>query len=1381
MRRLTTVSFVWAASLHFVRAAINIDGSQAVDPVTEHDPSPISDPTIYIPDQHDCPLACVDYSNMHSWTPFLSVDRLNRCREPMLLQFSVTQPLGDPDSTIYIRSCTLGGSFDFAPACASMGTQVDGKLDVATSGPGGEDDGGAAADLLQDMTKFFADKDNCNEQFLFAYHNHLVAGVYIGAGLGKPTASSALEALAATLRRDRPGSPGANHTVAKLCGGKRSPEQVFGISLNTTGDLGAVQRTALKWSLGEGAASNGQLKPSRPLFGVQVMEIAGANMTASRNSSSSASLRAASLGKRAVCRHIKVAPGDGCAALASRCGISGDDFSKYNPGKGFCATLQPEDSVCCSPGERYTPPKPQANADGSCSSHLIANGDSCPKLAMQHGVSVADIEKWNKGNTWAWTECSHMLVGYSMCLSPGLPPMPPQQGTECGPLVLGTKPPKETVSLAHLNPYPLKACCSNWGFCGVFPAQCDNTCVSNCGNEIKQNSGPPKKFQRIGYYESFGLERECLLLQAKHANTDGSNTHIHWAFASIDPATFKPVVSPKDQWEEFKTLSNVKRILSFGGWAYSTEPATYQILRSAIIDNRNVFASTLAQFAADEGLDGIDIDWEYPGAPDIYAGSEPIGRKGDGIAYLKFLTVLEKKLGSGKSVSIAAPASFWYLKAFPIDRIAAVIDYIVFMTYDLRGQWDYGNVNAFDSCPPGKYIRSHVTKAGVPNNKVFVGESSYGRSFRMAQDGCWGPCATYRGYISNAEINEIIKKSQGRTLNDGDSNTDVLLYQGDYISYMTPKTKDTRREDWKALNFAGSIDWAVDLQEFASDDFSPPKRNESGEGCVWGKDLGLDSGHLCEFSCGYGFCPESRCVCTETGTPPDLPSADSTVEAAALDSFDVDLNRLCKFACKYGWANSRACYRYQDYTKNKDELQKCKQICQSVLDEAEGDRTRNYGCVARFDIDKPIPWEIAPWGKDLVVRGDCNCNNWLVNEFANVVLDAMPIIAQIGCYILMSAVHLVLDVGASFIPGVGKTLDAGLDMAATAAQMASYIYPNEEDPEGAFSWWLSPCGSTTLVPDDIKKLQEAQEHQEGSGQKGDDGNPRSPKTRRPNTGGSGQPPPSKIAKKNPKCKIKKGVEVTKRVNGHTLQLLHCPNDQAKTVTEELIVTTVTYKKNAALMLVTKTCQGKWGQACYHYSSAIRENLAWTELPCPQEAATVSWRVDAKATAVWEKTRLGPGWKKAAEADRKTQHCDKDEWPPVGLLGLDHPARVKAGVDGEGQRVRLLPAGENRGAGSMWRGICLNRALDSLTDKDFRKEGKSRVRPNFAISAWEHAGTAKDDGLWDNGCWPKGITSNDPGYTLLTLDNWYKKNPRGPNGRVTQWDYTAKFELGRNGG
>lgn len=54
--------------------------------------------------------------------------------------------------------------------------------------------------------------------------------------------------------------------------------------------------------------------------------------------------------------------------------------------------------------------------------------------------------------------------------------------------------------------------------------------------------------------------------------------------------------------------------------------------------------------------------------------------------YLFFLGEVKKLLPEGMSLSIAAPASFWYLKAFPIDKIAKIVDYIVYMTYDLHGK-----------------------------------------------------------------------------------------------------------------------------------------------------------------------------------------------------------------------------------------------------------------------------------------------------------------------------------------------------------------------------------------------------------------------------------------------------------------------------------------------------------------------------------------------------------------------------------------------------------------------------------------------------------------------------------------------------------------------
>ncbi|KAJ4302282.1 hypothetical protein N0V88_002425 [Collariella sp. IMI 366227] len=161
----------------------------------------------------------------------------------------------------------------------------------------------------------------------------------------------------------------------------------------------------------------------------------------------------------------------------------------------------------------------------------------------------------------------------------------------------------------------------------------------------------------------------------------------------------------------------------------STDPATYTIFRNAVKPaNRERSANNLATFAAQWDLDGINIDWEYPGARDI------------------------------KDVPPASPTTT--------------------RTY-LHRQWDYGNQWSDPGYPAGNCLRSHVTlaetvnalsmiiKAGVPSNKVVFGVSSYGRSFRMTTPSCTelmciytgpesgatpGRCTKTAGYISNAEI-----------------------------------------------------------------------------------------------------------------------------------------------------------------------------------------------------------------------------------------------------------------------------------------------------------------------------------------------------------------------------------------------------------------------------------------------------------------------------------------------------------------------------------------------------------------------------------------------------------------------------------------------------
>lgn len=78
-------------------------------------------------------------------------------------------------------------------------------------------------------------------------------------------------------------------------------------------------------------------------------------------------------------------------------------------------------------------------------------------------------------------------------------------------------------------------------------------------------------------------------------------------------------------------------------------------------------------------------------APDI-PGIPPASTS-DGANYLAFLVIL-KNLLHGKTVSVAAPASYWYLKGYPIAQIGQVVDYIVYMTYDLHGQVSLISISA---------------------------------------------------------------------------------------------------------------------------------------------------------------------------------------------------------------------------------------------------------------------------------------------------------------------------------------------------------------------------------------------------------------------------------------------------------------------------------------------------------------------------------------------------------------------------------------------------------------------------------------------------------------------------------------------------------------
>ncbi|KAK4178365.1 hypothetical protein QBC36DRAFT_182744 [Triangularia setosa] len=637
-----------------------------------------------------------------------------------------------------------------------------------------------------------------------------------------------------------------NNTVTclQLCGVNRTAHYTTGIVVDTTPDvvlrLFRVQHVLEFWSLSRCVERPGQREsfiPStfwlREPIGLTFLSSTNriGNWTTPASPGSLGRAMAKTSSHAAECRAIQVASGNSCASLAQ---------------KFFYATLRPAQNIYCSVGT-LPDTRPKPTPDGPRASYLVKGGDFGNQIAAANGLTVQELEKFNE-NTWGWNGCNSLYVGNTLCLSKGNPPLP--------------APVPNTIYLACLNPCPLNACCTVWGQCGTTSEFCTVKgvpfgtpvkawrvgCISNCGTKIINNESPPSEFKRIGYFEAWNMadkkERPCLFMDATQIPT--GYTHVHFAFGDVSSGFAVGVGKLKDQFDKFVKMRGFKKIIAFGGWTASTHPSSFWIFREGVKPgNREILANNIAKFVIDNDLDGVSLDWKYPGAPDLpdIPSADPL----DGLAYLELLKLLRQKLPH-KQLAIAAPAAYWYLKQFPIGEISNVVDYIVFMTYDLHGQWDYNSPWSSPGCPAGNCLRSHinmtetinalsmVTKAGVPSTKLVIGVTSYGRSFRMVDPSCTGPMCTFTGpqsgakpgrctrtagYLANAEIQEILRHDKSaRTYYDECTMSDVLVYGSDWVVYMNDDNKRRRETLWRSMNFGGISDWAIDLTDFLRNDVS---------------------------------------------------------------------------------------------------------------------------------------------------------------------------------------------------------------------------------------------------------------------------------------------------------------------------------------------------------------------------------------------------------------------------------------------------------------------------------------------------------------------------------------------------------------------------------
>ncbi|RXH58896.1 glycoside hydrolase family 18 protein [Granulicella sibirica] len=217
-------------------------------------------------------------------------------------------------------------------------------------------------------------------------------------------------------------------------------------------------------------------------------------------------------------------------------------------------------------------------------------------------------------------------------------------------------------------------------------------------------------------------------------------TRINYAFANVTDG--KVVEGFAHDRENFAILNALKQqnptlkiLVSVGGWTWSKNFSDAALTK----ESRRIFIDSSVDFVLRYNLDGLDIDWEYPGLK----GDDNKFRPEDKENYTALLKELRQRFDrEGRRLhrhlytSIATGASKNFFEHTEMAKVQHYVDSINLMTYDMYG----GDKNTGHHSPlyehpdDPKHVSSNKSvhnylEAGVKPNKIVLGVPFYGKSW----------------------------------------------------------------------------------------------------------------------------------------------------------------------------------------------------------------------------------------------------------------------------------------------------------------------------------------------------------------------------------------------------------------------------------------------------------------------------------------------------------------------------------------------------------------------------------------------------------------------------------------------------------------------------
>lgn len=201
-------------------------------------------------------------------------------------------------------------------------------------------------------------------------------------------------------------------------------------------------------------------------------------------------------------------------------------------------------------------------------------------------------------------------------------------------------------------------------------------------------------------------------------------THINYAFGGVGD-NFKVYCDNTSRLQKIVKLKEknpqLKVLISVGGWGRGN----FTPMASSA-QRRKIFAESCVKFCENNHLDGIDIDWEFP-------GNNSSGEKSPGDEkknYTLLMRDLREALGEKYLLTMASSADPGY---YDFKGCIEYLDFVNVMTYDMSGPPNHHSALYRGGTVGNGWLVAHESiqhhlKAGIPADKLVMGMPFYGNS-----------------------------------------------------------------------------------------------------------------------------------------------------------------------------------------------------------------------------------------------------------------------------------------------------------------------------------------------------------------------------------------------------------------------------------------------------------------------------------------------------------------------------------------------------------------------------------------------------------------------------------------------------------------------------